>query len=243
MKDIKDIHVTQIRIYPVGSIPYHILCIPTKLNQLKDFFHFGAQEIPFPLYDPNTPNLIMFNSGEIAVDDKNVIIDKLAFEGRKITLEVAGESKDADFAFLQITNFLNELTKKNDLDENNCLVKSDETKCVAHLDIDYWDIFSEGLRKFLKSALPKNFREPFISIESRKVTFEIIFKQPDDLQKEKIGLSPKSFLIEPYEATPLEKQIFHTHSPFDSDTHFQVIKTFESFFPLTPKSTKRKKSG
>lgn len=240
MKDIKDLHVTQIRIFPVGTIPYSILCVPTKLNKLKDFFHFGSQEIPFPLHDPSTPNVLIFNSGEVAIDSKELVIDKVIFDGRKISLEVSGDSRQADSAFQQIAKFINELTNSS-LDEEKCLVKTNETRCMVNLDLNFWDIFDEEIKTFIKSDLSPNLRSPILSIEPKRMTFEIIFKQVEDLEKEKIALSPKPFTIEPHETTPLEKRIFHTHSPFDSDTHFRVLKGFESTFSSPPKLAKRKK--
>ena len=240
MKDIKDLHVTQIRIFPVGTIPYSTLCVPTKLNKLKDFFHFGSQEIPFPLHDPNTPNILILNSGEVAIDGKELVIDKLAFEGRRILLEVSGDSRETDSAFQQIAKFISELTPSS-LDEEQCQYKTQETRCMVNLDLNFWDIFSEAMKAFIKSDFSPKLTSPILSIEPKKLTFEITFKQVEDLEKEKIALSAKPFTIEPVEATPLEKRIFHTHTPFDSDKHLQVIKAFERTFSSSPKLVKRRK--
>jgi hypothetical protein len=241
MKDIKDLKVTQIRIFPVGTIPYSILCVPTKLSKLKDVFHFGSQEIPFPLQDPNTPNVLVFLSGEVKINERDLVIDKLSFEGRKITVDVVGDSTDADSAFKEISKVINELTGRDDLKEENCLVKSQETKCLVNLDINFWDIFNQKIDTFIKKDVSPNLRSPLISIEPKKLAFEIMFRQREELEKEKIALSPKPLIIEPNEATPLEKRIFHTHTPFDSDIHFQVIKAFEDAFSSPPKLTKRGK--
>ena len=43
-----------------------------------------------------------------------------------------------------------------------------------------------------------------------------------------LTLNPKDFVIEPRTNTPLADRIYSTQSPFDSETHFQLLEEFEA---------------
>jgi hypothetical protein len=238
MKDIHNLVVTQIRILPEDTIPYQILGVPSKLKQLKDNYQFGIEEVPFPLFEPESPKVILLKAGEAKLENKTVVFNLLGFEGRKITLEVSGTSKEADEVFLDLANFINKLAGNTLLAEGRCLTKTEETKCIVTLDFDYWNIFSEKMEDFIKNNLLLMCERPVVSISPKRLSFEIIFNQDPELQKHKVSLAPKPFTVEPRANVPLEDRIFYTHSPFDSDTHLSLINSFEQIFMKT-KSAKR----
>lgn len=231
MKNIQNLHVTQIRIFPEDTIPYQIFSLPERIKQLKERYHFGGQEIPIPLQLPGSPKVIIFQMGEVKIEDSSTVIDRLQFEGRKMILEVAGSSSVSDKVFLDIADFVNEMVGNVSLSEEKRLTKTQETKCNVTLEIDYWDVFSDKMKRFIKDDLREAFDRPVFETNPSKLTFEIIFDQDINLlQKQRIQFSPKSFTIEPREGIPFDEHVFYTCSPFDSEVHLRLVETLENLF-------------
>ena len=230
MKEIKDIAVVQIRIFPEDSIPYQLLGLPGKLKELKDKFKFAADDIPFPLYQLDTPKVILLRGGELIIENKTVLITLLAFDGRKITLEVAGRSNEADRVFLELANFITSMVERELLSEQRVLTKTEETECTLKLNVDYWEIFSDKMKGFIRNELYQMFERPIVSLAPKKLSFEVIYEQDPSLQRHNISYSPKNFVVEPRANVPLEDKTFYTHSPFDSETHLKLVESFEKDF-------------
>ena len=230
MKDVRNLCVTQVRIFQEDVIPYQVFSIANKLKQLKDYYQFSGEEVPFPLHEPQTPKLILFKAGESKLEKETLIINLLAFEGRKITLEIGGKSEGADKVFLDLANFINQLAGLDLLNEGKCLVKTEETKCNVTLDIDFWDVFDEKMKEFIKNDLYLACERPTLSISPKTLSFEIIFEQDPELQKHNVSFAPKHLTVEPRANVPLENRVFYTHSPFDSETHLRLVKSFEDIF-------------
>lgn len=236
MKNIQDLYVTQIRIFPEGVIPYHVLSLPTKIKELKERYNFAGEEIPVPLQLPGSPRIIVFQMGEAKIEGSSTIIAKLQFEARKIILEVAASSIIATKVFLDIATFINELAGSSSLSDDKVLTKTEETKCNVTLDIDYWAVFSDKMKRFVNSELKKSFEQPVLSINPNKLSFEIAFVQDIDLfSKQRIHFVPKPFTIEPREGIPFEENTFFTCSPFGSDLHFRLVEDFEKLFQAKKK--------
>lgn len=70
MRDIQDLHVLQIRIFQRDTIPYETLSVSEKRKEFREKLHFSSEEIPFPLLAQNTPNVILFESGECDLQQK-----------------------------------------------------------------------------------------------------------------------------------------------------------------------------
>lgn len=231
MKNIQNLHVTQVRIFPEDTIPHQIFSLPEKFKQFKDRYHFAGEEIPIPLQIPGSPKVIIFQLGEAKVEGSSIIIDRFQIEGRKMVLEVAGSSNVANMVFLDIAGFVNEMAGDASLTEERTLTKTEETKCTVFLQIDYWDVFSDKMKQFIRDDLRKAFDRPVFATNPSKLTFDIIFDQDIDLfRKHRIHFVPKPLTIEPREGIPFDEQIFSTCSPFGSEVHLRLIEVFEKLF-------------
>jgi len=229
MKEIQDLHVTQIRIFPADTIPYETFSVSEKLKQFKDVFHFSNTQIPFPLSGPG-PKVILFESGEFDLKKRNIILNRLNLEDRRLVLEITGSSDEADAIFEIIASYVNSISNKVRLNEKNCLIKTQETSCLAFLELDFWDIFSSEMKKFVKNELSQFIKLPALSINPKNFSFGVTFRTDDSLQEEGITISPKEITIQPRAGIPFKKRIFFTQSPFDSDAHLKMIQTFENCF-------------
>ncbi len=231
MKNIQSLHVTQIRIFPEDTIPYQIFSLPDRIKQLKERYHFAGEEIPIPLQLPGSPKVIIFQMGEVKIGDSSTVIDRLQFEGRKMVLEVASSSSVGDKVFLDIADFINEMAGNVSVNEEKSITKTEETKCIANLEIDYWNVFSDKMKGFVKGDLQKAFDRPVFATNPSKLTFEVIFDQDIDLfRRHRINFAPKPLTIEPREGIPFDDNVFYTCSPFNSEVHLRLVETFESLF-------------
>ena len=230
MKPIRDIQVTQVRIFQEDSIPYEVLSVANKLKDLKENYHFSFEEVPFPLNETDKPKIIVLKSGEAKLEKRNTIFNSLQFEGRKIVIEVFGTSSEANELFKQLSLFISNLANRDLLSDDKCLVKTEETKCTVCLNIDFWSIFHDKTKEFISTNIVSALDRPVLSVNPKRLSFEVVFKQDLSLENHNIRLSPKPFTIEPRTNLPWEERVFYTHSPFSSDVHLQILKTFEKTF-------------
>jgi hypothetical protein len=233
MKPIRDIQVSQVRIFKEDTIPYEVLSVANKLKELKENFHFSFEQVPFPLSEADKPKIILFKSGEAKLGKRNIIFNVLHFEGRKIVIEVFGTSLEADELFKQLSLFINNLAKSDLLSEEKCLVKTEETKCTVSLDIDFWSIFGDKTKEFISMNVVSALDFPVLSVNPKRLSFEIIFEQNPFLGSHNIMLSPKPLTIEPRTNLPLDERVFYTNGPFSSDVHLQILESFEKTFPFS----------
>ncbi|MCD6398952.1 MAG: hypothetical protein J7L08_03445 [Candidatus Aenigmarchaeota archaeon] len=230
MRIIKGPTVTQVRIYPQDWIPYIDLAIWEKFNQFKEKFVFSNEEIPFPLYKPDTPKIVILEGGSVILDDEQILIHSLMLEERKITLIIETSSDKADLAFNKIANALKEIDSYKNFDPAKYLIKTEGTECTAQLDIDYHRFLSRQFNSFIKKQLPKYMKQKTTKITLKSFSFEIFFEQDKKLQEESISIAPKMLTIEPRKTTKEEDRTFYTISPCDSFTHFELLKQLEKNF-------------
>lgn len=227
---IIEISATQIRIFKEDTIPYHILLKPDKIKNLVERLAFQSHEIPFPISDVNAPRILNLRAGEVKINQKSIFIYYLNFENRKVVAKIKGTTHDAITAFEEISSILCEIIDGLSLHFSNVILKSDETECVAQLDIDYYSLFSPKLKKFLKTNLMSKLSEKAESVVPKQFSFEIRFFQPQKYSKYNITLSRKIFTLEPRPNTSLEDRIFYTKSPCPSETHLELLKEIEEIF-------------
>jgi len=232
MKNLKDLTVTQVKIFPHDFIPYDYLFRPDVTDSIVKKYQFQKKDFPYPPYDESTPNVLLLHSGEIKIEKKKILIILLSFESRKITLKVKGSSKQAAKVFSQIEKDINESDSSNLFNNSNCLIETEETSCVVQLDINYESLFSNKTRRFLKQSIPEKVL-PFNlkATNPIRLSFLIEFQQDKELfEKHRITISPKELTIEPRAGTSFDDKIFHTKSPTNSDTHLKLIREFEKAF-------------
>jgi len=230
MKIIKGPTVTQIRIFPQDAIPYTDLAIRKNFDQFREKFSFSKTEIPFPFYELGAPKIINLSGGSITVDDESILINSLNFDERKIVFIIEAPSDKADKAFNIIGEELRDIDRYKNFSASNYLVKTEETECTVHLNIDYHRFFSRQFISFIKKSVAKHSEQPLRKLALKSLCFEISFEQRKTLEDVRISIVPKPFTIEPRFATREEDKIFYTRSPYDSETHLRLLKELESLF-------------
>jgi len=225
MKEIVDLTVGQVRVFPTDRLPFADLRAPSSTKAIKDTFHFENV-----LADPIGAQ-ITFNNGTFESKGKLVNILAFAIEQRRMQLQVRGQSAMADAFYSAVWGVLPGAGKRGRRPEPEPLVKVEETTCIATLDIDFDELIAPQLLRFImteaKERLRTNFGIPR-SIAFKGLSFEVKYSAKDpSLEEHDVVLSNKLLTIEPRAATPMRERRFYTSSPTDSETHLALLEKLE----------------
>lgn len=230
MKNIRKLTSVQIRIFPADYIPYSYLLRKEFVDYILEKYKFNSHEMPFENLSGDTPKVLVFKSGEYKVEKKKIIIKRLVFENRRVVTDTLSTSKEATKLFNVISRDINKFQIDGTFKASNASYLGEEASCVVSLNIDYMDIFSENFRSFLNEDLIKHMKHDVFEVYPKLTRFEISFKPDDKLMRNRITLSPKQLIMEPRTDHALDERIFLTSSPCDTDTHLDMIKSFEKRF-------------
>ena len=231
MKDITNLTVTQIRVFPVDVVPLSHIGTKTCIERIRQ--DLSVSEIgPVPMI--GGPGPIVFLKGEIKqkdkVVDKVVVINRVAVEPRRILLEVVGTSNHANQVYDALLSSMH-AAAKIDLETLRApLLMAETTQCVATLDFNFESLFSAAFMQVLSNRLKKEATSKVArgSVAPVLAEAEISYEIKDaSLTQNRITMSPKKFTIAPRAGTPLESRRYLLSSPFDSDTHLEVFRELE----------------
>lgn len=230
MRDIKELVVKKINIFPVDYIPYAHLMRQDFIEHMIDRYKFQKHEMPFGFHMKETPSLLVFYSGEYDFEDKKIIINKLVFENRKIVLEARASSQVSKKIFGAIAKDIKKFDPIKAFKMSDAYYQSEETSCIVSLDIEYMSIYSEELISFLHNGFLPLLKHKYLDMRPKHMSFEVDFEPDVKLAQEKVTLASKTLTIEPRMGQSLKKKVFYTESPFDSDTHLKLLEKFERIF-------------
>lgn len=233
MKNVKKLTVLQVRIFPNDYIPYDYLLRPDFIDHMMKKFHFKKYEMPFEQFQKGMPQILNFNGGDITFESNKILIKKLNFEDRRVVIEAMTSSKITTKIFDVVANEIKKFEPTKSFKRKDAVLETEETSCVANLNVDYKKIYSESFLKFLKNNFIPLIKHKSLSIRPKNLSFEIYFDPDNEYsRKHSITLVPKTFTIEPRAGHLLDEKLFFSHSPFDSDTHFKLLETFEKTFSI-----------
>ena len=236
MKDVRELQVVQIRLYPVGAIQLEQLGAPTVMAALEETFKFRTSGLDslFPGAGMAGPvAMIPMQGGEFTdKEGQRVVIRSLEIGPRRTVTRVAGDSAQADDFFDQFVRLVAELVPSMQDSLATVIYKGEETTCVVTLEnLDFARLFRPKVASFFKRRLASAASEPEIKASTGPVRFttQIQYDVRDERIKENgITLNPKDFVIEPRAGTPLSSRVYFTKSPLPSDEHLQVVEEFEA---------------
>jgi|GEM_PF-2533818 len=230
MKDLKELTVTQIRIFPADYIPYSYLLRREFIDYVCSKYNFQHHEIPFEKIPGDVPRVMIFSSGEYKIDKKKVIIKRLSFENRRILTEITCPSKTAVLIFNTIARDIRKFDMDEQFKASSIDFFSEETSCIVTLNIDFMKVYSTKFKSFLSKDFLNILPHKYFEIYPKSFRFEVGFETEEKLMKKRISLAPKQLVIEPRTERPIDDQVFFTSSPCDTNTHLEILKSFEKTF-------------
>lgn len=223
MRDISDIEVRQVRIFPVDVFPVMKLALPQIGQAFRERFGWGAAEA-------QKDGDMLLSPGSFSVPDGGevVAIRALQFNERRMILTVVGGSGVANLANRAILSFFADAAGWKPVEP---LVLTEETTCVATLDFEWTDLLSPAVAAFARGPMLKAISATASArAEIRGLSFSFrlsYFDAPASLGEHGVTLSDKRLVVEPRMNTPLAERRFFTFSPTDSDTHLRLLSQLE----------------
>ncbi len=225
MNNISDIQVKQIRIFKVNQIPYLSLNTPTSIEDILNSFAFSL--------DTNFREGLRFVKGEYKTKDKNLMLMELTIQPQKIYFSINSNSEDADLFYRELGEFISKHDHYNAFKFDSHIVKTEETCCVADLDIKHEKIFGKDFLNYIKKNMSKTVsnKDANAFLNSFTLRFKYRFNiENSTMKKYGVTFSDKHFIIEPREGSTLEELKYYTVSPTDSTTHLKLLRSIENKF-------------
>lgn len=227
MKDITDLKVTQVRLYPIDSVPLRALAIEKNITPFKSILRFKSAT----LGDEKT-ELISFTflNGEYEYQGEVHLVERLIIEPLRLSLSVFGTSSVADALYEEVRTILVAAEPNGSFGSAEPYLKVEETSCVATLDVNFRKLFAAPLLQFLDKTVQRRTSTELASSSVQPMTFSARISYEllnSGLKKAGVQLLDKLLTIEPRIRTTLEEQRYYTFSPTDSETHLKVLREFE----------------
>ena len=224
MKDIEQLTVTQVRLYPVDSLPLDELRQLNNRNIIKNSFQFDKAQV-----DPLT-NQVVFNNGTFEEGKQLVHILNLAVEKRRILLQVRDSSLAGNSVAATLARLLESFQKDPKAKRVEPLLLAEETECVATLDIDFEDLIAAPVLRVVQRDGQSRFATNYLipkSIAFKKLSFEVRYEADPKLEDHEVTLASKLISIEARAGVPSQERRFYIVSPTDSETHRKILESLE----------------
>jgi hypothetical protein len=220
MKDVTEINVTQIRIYPSDYLPYVETSSGSNTAKVVEHFQFKTFQ---------TEGLVhQFGNGVLLTKDGRIIVLAVTMDPRRITVQVRGGSAEAEMFHAALWKLL--VTFRGTPLDDQPLIKSQETMCIAVLDIDFMEVVAQPLRQYLTENLKTQLSSDTAkarSVELKTLAFTIKYSPDSNLEEHGIALANKVLTLEPRAGTATRERRFFSSSPTDSETHLALLRGLE----------------
>jgi len=224
LKNIVDLVVNQIRIFPVDIIPLGLINTKSCVEKVKDTLSISeVGALPFS----EGKDVIVFRKGELKENNELVVINKVEVDPRRIIIEVAGTSKAGNKVYELFMSSLTALTNLDLESLRSPLLLAETTRCVATFDFTFEELFNRSFVEFLNKKVNKEATNDVAegSIRPLAAITEISYRVKDEaLINNKISMNPKRLTVAPRPGAPLDERKYVISSPFDSDTHMKLIE-------------------
>lgn len=224
MKNIVDLVVNQIRIFPVDIIPLGLINTKSCVEKIKDTLSISEVGVLPPI---EGKSIIIFLKGELKENNELVVINKVEVDPRRIIIEVAGTSKAGNKVYELFMSSLAALTNIDLGSLQSPLLLAETTRCVATLDFTFEELFNRSFTEFLNKRVEKEATNDAAegSVRPLAAIAEISYRVKDEyLVSNRISMNPKQLTIAPRPGAPLDEKKYVISSPFDSDTHLKLIE-------------------
>lgn len=226
MNEITELTVTQIRIFPVGVIPFSLINTKSCAEKVKEMFGTTALDARGLI----GKDAVAFVKGEYKKDAKLLVIRRIEIDPRRIIVEAEGASEDCDAVYEAFVSAITSISDLSIEQFRNPLLKAETSQCVAKLNFEFDAIFSGNFTRFLNRNVEKEASSTLAKAQVRPVVAvsEIAYEIVDRiLFDNKITLNPKQFSIAVLPGAPSAEKKYIVSSPFNSQVHIKLIKELD----------------
>ncbi len=221
---VKDLTVTQIRVFPVDVIPLNLITTKSCIGKVRDALSVNEIETR-PLIEGKS--IIIFRRGELKERNRLIIINKIEVEPRRVIIEVVGTSKEANQVYKTFVSTLVTVINKDLENLRIPLLIAETTRCVVTLHFAFEALFNSTFINFLNKKIKEEASDEVADASVRPLSAiaEITYRIKDKiLIDNNITMNPKQFSIAPRMGAPADSKSYIISSPFDSEKHLKLIK-------------------
>jgi len=229
MENVTNLHVLQWRVFAPDVVPYHLIITPWGTDFLKHVFGFREADWNREGAD------YVFQDGTYKPEGEGepTVIPSLAFNDRRIAVQVRGGSDAAAAVYVAVAQALAQLSPA--FPEVHPLLMSEDTSCVARLDFDWTALLNPALLEHVAEWVTVAARDEVESaIKGISVRFTVGAMPSKKLVEYGVSVYDRTIAVEPRADVPLSEQTYFTYSPCDSDTHLKLIAQLETSLSKKP---------
>lgn len=212
------------------EIPILKLASGKNLQKFATSFNFQQADA---VQDGNTGNVgaILFRFGVFrSSDGKDITINRLNIEIRKILFEIDASSQYAEEIYREVKSLLADYADTDKEDFLEPIVIADESQLIVKLNFSIDRLIAPKYLGFVQKFLPDLARSEYADakITPSKVEFTIEYDEKNrHLRDRRITLSRKEFSVQPAIGYLLDEQIYFSKAPFDTYAHIQLLSDLE----------------
>jgi len=224
---------TKIILVRQNQIPINKLLSPKYVDELRNLFRFGGATL---LQDPaTTMSGINYTNGLYKSDDgKEIAIQSLTVEARKIGLQLEGASSYADEFYDVIKKFLSNLVEIEQEDLLIPVIAVDETELISELKFSAHKLFSNTLYSLMSENLLNKASDASGNLAKARLggvsaVFQIDYEPLDFslFADSRINIARKEFAIQIATGYSVKDNVFATKAPLSTPTHIELLRDME----------------
>lgn len=234
MKHVEAMIARQYRVFAPDVVPFNALMTGPGTDFFRKRFQFRESATP--------ENEIIFVGGMLALEGLSnpIVINFVQINGQRIILEVVGDSDAATLAYGGVAAALAGYDPDEKIASAEPLLFTHETQCVARLKIDWHELISGPVHKFLDGPEVSSIKSGSASsrIAAMNLRFTLQYDTSDQRLREYGAIhADKALILEPRQNTPFSERLYFTQSPLDSHAHLKLLDQLEQ----TVSGTSRKR--
>lgn len=224
---------TKIILVKHEQIPIYKLLSPKYVEDVSKLNHFSGAS----MLQDQTGNVVAIglNNGLYnANDGKEIVINNLTIESRKINFRIEEVTGYADEYYLFIKKYLSGLSNNLQDDFLMPVISVDETELISNLNFSAQSLFSENLynqmtENMLNTASVASNNLSKARLGGIQINFQIDYEPVDFalFADSRINVNRKEFTIQIATGYGVNDKVYFSKAPLNTDTHLKILADLE----------------
>ena len=226
---IIDLRSTLIDLFPVDSLDLTSLMLNSFSNAIIQKYGCSKLNIPSP-----SGNIgLVFSLGQLEIEGKTKVIDRIVIEERRIIVTIGGSSDDARILMKNLLSLIESFETRHEVRPIIPVIEIDESQSTVELAIDFHRLLAGSISANISEVLGSltNVAPPSMraAITPSALRFKIRYLgENEDLRKHSISMADKYVSIEAREGIGIDARIFFASAPVKSDSLLEFLRYFEN---------------
>lgn len=234
MRKLRNIAVTQYRLFAPDLIPYRMIATPRGAGVIEKVMGFHGTERHQEI------DQLIFRDGSFQMEENGplIVIPEMHINERRVIISVEGNSEAGDKAYAMLRGIFVRLGDR--FGDAEPRLMTEETRSVVELDFEWSSLLNPDVVEFAGDFIAGHavgLAQQYIKTMSVQIV--IGGQLSEELAGSGITVADKALVIEPRIDVPLSERVYFVRSPSDSETHLALVRDLEA--RLIKKSAKAAK--